>query len=322
MDNETIQLGGSKNNPANGGNSAGNSANNVPSDNSNSAGHPPQPTTPPNPIEKTPEAEKKIIKEAEKKGNILKVTKKEQYKTVSELMERSQSNSVYYTLLILSIFIVGTGLLLGNAPIVIGGMLVTPVLTPILVIALGITVGELRAVKDPIILITKSVFITIAASALLAFIFGAEGLEKVFISDIRTAILYFIVAGASGMAATFAWVRKQVADILPGISIAVSLVPPLSLVGIYLGFLDFETVRFYLLIFILNFIGILIGAIVVFSLLHFSKSGNELKHKIDELEKVKAYHKAEKKAQDVAKKMEQIKKNIEQADKLEKKNGA
>ncbi len=259
-----------------------------------------------------PNAQTQEVEKAIEKGNILNVSKADQFKTVSELFEKSQSNSVYYTLLILSIFIVATGLLLGNAPIVIGGMLVTPVLTPILVIGLSITVGELSFIKKPGILILKSLFLTIGISAVMTVLFGATEIQEVLVNDLRTAILYFIVATTSGVAATIAWVRKQVSDILPGISIAVSLVPPLSLVGIKLGMFDIEYARFYLIIFALNFLGILIGSFGVFTILKFQKSGWEIKKKIEETEQIDAKKEAEKKAEKAAGKMEQIKKNIDE----------
>ncbi len=268
-----------------------------------------------------PESKPIAVLKEEEQGNILKVTREEQYKTVSELFERAQPNSIYYSLLVLSVFIVVCGLLLNNSPIVIGGMLVTPVLTPILVIALGITVGELKSIKAPGILILKSILITILVSGALTLAFGIQEVPQILENSLRTALLYFIVASTSGMAATFAWVRKQVAEILPGISIAVSLVPPLSLIGIEMGALDFEAARFYLLIFVLNFVGILIGSIIVFSLLRFQRSGWEVKKKVKEGEEIQAYKEAEKKAEKIGKKMEQIKKNIEEVEKVEKEKG-
>ncbi|MFC1598313.1 hypothetical protein ACFL2M_02150, partial [Patescibacteria group bacterium] len=81
-------------------------------------------------------------KERKKKAKILQVTKADQYKSVEELFERSHKNSVYYTLLVLSALVIGSGLLLNNAAIVIGGMLIAPVLSPILIIALGFAVGD------------------------------------------------------------------------------------------------------------------------------------------------------------------------------------
>lgn len=216
------------------------------------------------------------------KAEILKVSKKEQYKTVDELFERSQSNSVYFTLLVLSIFIVASGLLLDNAPIVIGGMLVAPLLTPVLVIALGLAVGELSAIKNILTLFLQSILIIMGGSLLLALIFGFMERPMFFDNTIRTAVLYFIVALASGAAATFAWTRRETAEVLPGIAIAVSLLPPLSLVGIWLSVFNWEISRFYFLVFFFNLLGIIIGSLVVFTLLKFYKIEKRVQQKTDE----------------------------------------
>lgn len=261
----------------------------------------------------------KPASELEEKGKILEIKTKHKFKTVDELFEQSQPSSVYYTLLVLSIFIVTSGLLLNNAPIVIGGMLVTPLLTPILVISLSITAAEPKALKSPALLVLKSTVATILIAGILTLAFGVEEVEQVFVNDLRTAILYFIVASSAGVAATFAWVRKQVSDILPGVSIAVALVPPLCLIGINFGALDFEATRYYLLIYVLNLVGIVVGSLVIFSLLKFQKSGWELKRKLKEAEELKAYKEAKKKATEAKKKMDDVKRNVVHAVELEEK---
>lgn len=266
------------------------------------------------------EKKKKIedtVKKFEEKGKILNIKKKTKYKTVDELFEQSQPSSVYYTLLIISVFIITCGLLLENAPIVIGGMLVTPLLTPILVIALSIIVAEGKAVRRPLILLLKSTLITIAVAFGLTIIFGIQAINHFFVNDLRTAILYFIIAASSGVAATFAWVRKEVSDILPGVSIAVSLVPPISLIGISLGTFEFDNARFYLTIFLLNLIGIIVGSMVIFSLLRFQKAGWELKRKVQEVEEIEKIKKAKEQAKKTLEHMEQVKKNVATAIEME-----
>ncbi len=261
---------------------------------------------------------KEKSEEISEKNAILKIKSKEKYKTIDELFTQSQPSSIYYTLLILSVFIVTCGLLLQNAPIVIGGMLVTPILTPILVVSMAISVAEIRALRAPLYLILKSTLAVIAFSTVITLIFGVEQIEQVFVNDLRTAILYFIVAAASGVAATFAWVRKEVSDILPGVSIAVSLVPPLSLIGINLGTLQFDTARFYLIIYMLNLFGIIAGSLIIFSLLRFEKSRGVIVQKVKEFEEIEHYREAKEKAKKAMEQMEQIKKNVSQAIEMEK----
>ncbi|MFH1451127.1 MAG: DUF389 domain-containing protein [bacterium] len=213
----------------------------------------------------------------EENKNLLEISEREQYQTINELLAKSKPSTSYYTLLVLSAFIVACGLLLNNASIVIGGMLVTPVLTPVLVVALALSTGETGFLKNGILLlIIKSFLIVFAGSLIMAFIFGASKEHFLFENTIKTASLYFIVAVASGVAATLAWTRKEISEVLPGISIAVSLVVPTSLVGVSLASFNFEAVRFYFLVFVFNLLGIIMGSIIVFSLLKFYRAGERL----------------------------------------------
>ena len=213
-------------------------------------------------------------------GKILKVKRREQYRTVDELVKRSEPSQVYYTLLVLSSFIVASGLLLDNSTIVIGGMLITPVLAPILMVALGLAIGRPDLMRKVGMSIAKSFLVIIASSVLLTLLFGGTSGYYIFENTVRTAALYFVVALAAGVAATFAWTRKELAEVLPGIAIAVSLVPPLSLIGISLSSFDFGVARFSFLIFLLNMVGILGGSLVVFSLLKFYKNEKEIEKKV------------------------------------------
>lgn len=205
--------------------------------------------------------------------HLLEVTRSEQYETVEELFRKSRPGSIYYTLLFLSIAIIAPGILLGNIPVVIGGMLITPVLSPLFVVVLGLVTKNPKAVRGTIILLAKSFGIILGVSFVLALLFGVSGEANLLSNTLRDAALYFIIALASGIAATFGWTRKEIADVLPGIAIAVSLVPPLSLAGIWMSVLNVELVRFYGLVFFFNLIGILLGSFVVFSLLEFYKAG-------------------------------------------------
>jgi len=204
---------------------------------------------------------------------ILQVSRTAQYHTVEELFKRGHADSVYYTLLLLSAVIVATGLLINNATIVLGGMLVTPLLSPILIIALGMATGEMHAIHSSLFLVLKSISIVVGVSFALALLLGDRAFDlSVFGYAENLEILYFIVAFTSGIAATFAWAHKEVADILPGVAVAVSLVPPLSAIGISLRSFNGDVFQQAFVIFIFNFVGVILGSLVVFSLLKFQKT--------------------------------------------------
>lgn len=212
--------------------------------------------------------------------NGFKLLRREQYDTVDELMERSQPSFAYYLLLVLSALVIGSGILLGNSAIVIGGMVITPVLTPLICIALGIAVGQIALIRQVSLFLLKSFLIIVASGFVLAFLFGHPATGFVFENTTRTAVLYFIVALTSGAAASFAWTKKDISDILPGVAVSVSVVPPLSLVGIGLSALNPELTRFYFFVFLLNSFGIIIGGLIIFSLLKFHEAKEEIDREV------------------------------------------
>jgi uncharacterized hydrophobic protein (TIGR00271 family) len=214
------------------------------------------------------------------------IKNKDKYTAIAELIKDSQANANYFSLLILSAIIIAAGVLLANSAILIGGMLITPVLTPILLLALAIVTSNTEAVRRSSLLILKSITIIFLISMIASLLFGIPE-DKEFFSvallndSIRAAFLYFLVAFTSGIAATFAWIRKEISSLLPGISIAISLVPPIALVGIWLGQGDIFMARFFLVIFLFNLVGIIMSSMIVFSVLHFYKTNDKINEEIE-----------------------------------------
>jgi len=230
----------------------------------------------------TTEKKKTIIDE------IFNVKNTDLYRAVNDLIDEGNPNGTYYTLLIISSIIIAAGNLLANSAILIGGMLVTPVLTPVLIIALAITVGKPNLLRRTAILIAKSVGIIMGVSLIAGLLFPVPNNAAffdvpLFNDSLQAGFLYFIVAFMSGLAATLSWVRKNEAHILPGISIAVSLVPPVSLSAILLASGNFVEMRFFMLIFLFNIVGVIMGSLIVFSLLKVYRSGAMITKKVDTL---------------------------------------
>ncbi len=159
-------------------------------------------------------------------------------------------------------------------------MLVTPMLTPILSLSLGVAVGETPLLKRSFRITLKSLLIIILIAIFLSFIFKVnfgdnKVLNQIISGSSKVPVLYMIVALISGAIGTFAWVHPKISEALPGVAIAVSIIPPLSALGIGIGVFSSELMRTSLLIFILNFLGIFLGSLVSFSLMSFYKAKKE-----------------------------------------------
>lgn len=202
---------------------------------------------------------------------VIPMSQSDRYRTAGELIEKSRPSDMFYVMLILSSVIVAGGILTNSIAIIIGGMLVTPLLTPILVVALALTTGEVSLMKNTLGLLFKSIAAIAGGSLVLGLLFGADVQFPIVTNTMTATFLYFIIAVASGIAVTYAWVRKEVNEVLPGIAIVVSLVPPLSWVGVGISRGEFDIALTFAIIFILNFIGVVLGSLIIFSLSQFNR---------------------------------------------------
>jgi uncharacterized membrane protein len=91
-------------------------------------------------------------------------------------------------------------------------------------------------------------------------------------SRISPRVIDLIAALASGAAGAFCLSREDVADSLPGVAIAISLVPPLCVVGLSLSAGEWGAARGALLLFITNMLAILLAGGGVFAVLGLPRS--------------------------------------------------
>ena len=84
-------------------------------------------------------------------------------------------------------------------------------------------------------------------------------------------LLDLLAALATDLAGAFALSRQDVSDTLPGVAIAVSLVPPLANVGILLALGQPALASGSLLLFLTNYVAILITGALVFVLMGFRR---------------------------------------------------
>lgn len=202
----------------------------------------------------------------------LKITKRDQVKVVGELIENSRLTPSFYLMLSLSSIIVSLGLLVGNAAVIIGGMLITPLLTPFLALSLGLVISDKRLILRSLKISCKASLIVIVISLIVSFLFPANELNGEIYLRLVSNIPYFLIAFTAGLAATFAWTKKDMSAILPGVAVTVSVLPPLSVIGIGISKMSINVIRGSLVSFLLNLLGIILGSMVIFSLLSFHKA--------------------------------------------------
>lgn len=175
----------------------------------------------------------------------------------------------FFILIILAAVIASMGLMQGSEAVIIGAMLVAPLMSPILAIAMGMVIADLRAVWTAAEATVKGVTLAIVVGAVMALISPINEPTLGILSRTKPNILDLIVALASGAAAGYAIARKEVAAALPGVAIAAALVPPLCVIGYGIGTSQLVVASGALLLFITNLVAIVFSAAIIFLALGF-----------------------------------------------------
>ena len=183
--------------------------------------------------------------------------------------ERIGKVTAWWVMLLLSVAIATFGIILDSTAVVIGAMLIAPLMTPILGTAAGIVNAWQGRIVSSMTLVTAGV----AASIGLAFIIG-QWVPVIVPLDVNTQVtsrispnvVDMLIALAAGAAGAYANVDKRVSASIAGVAIAVALVPPLGVVGLNLqaGLIGDALGAF--LLFLTNFVSIVLAATGVFFL--------------------------------------------------------
>jgi uncharacterized hydrophobic protein (TIGR00271 family) len=176
----------------------------------------------------------------------------------------------FFTLLILATIIATAGILSDSTATVIGAMIVAPLMTPIMATAAAMIMGDMRRALDRLLLVAGGVCTVIFLAGLWGVAYGGVisfGENTQITARIAPRLIDLIAALASGAAGAFCMSREDIADSLPGVAIAISLVPPLCVAGISLAVGEWSAASGALLLFVTNFLSILLAGGAVLGIL-------------------------------------------------------
>lgn len=213
------------------------------------------------------------------------LTETEKSDAVERLIGQSTPNQDFFFMMLLAVLMASFGILIGSITVLIGSMLIAPLLYPFLSLSLGITISDYNLISRSLKTILKAMVLVIAASFLVTILFSGGKINTEIIQTLQPSYLFMGVAIIAGFAATFATVKPKLNETLPGIVIAVALIPPLALMGIGGAQWDWEFVSNSLVLFLLNAIGIVFASMVTFSLMRFYPKRAVAKETIKEEEK-------------------------------------
>jgi len=168
------------------------------------------------------------------------------------------------------------GLLKNNIVLLIGGMLVAPLLSPVLAISLAIIILNGRVAWRSIKVFLITTILSVSVSMIFGLIFPFRTNEIELMQKIGANGFDIFIAAMAGAAASLTWAKKNLINNLAGVAITVTLVPPLVIAGFGLAALDYNIFIGATKTYLFNVGGIIAGSLIIFTVLKFHGAGKKV----------------------------------------------
>lgn len=211
-------------------------------------------------------------------------TEKEDYQAISASIDRGVAfRGTNLWILIFAIFVASLGLNVNSTAVIIGAMLISPLMGPIMGLGLGMAVNDLPLLKKALYNYFFAAGVSLTTSTIYFIISPVNNAHSELLARTAPNIYDVLIALFGGLAGILATSSKQKGNVIPGVAIATALMPPLCTAGYGLATmqLSFFIGAFYL--FIINTVFIALATFITVRLLKFP-----LKHTLDPKEETKA----------------------------------
>lgn len=185
-------------------------------------------------------------------------------------------------ILICSIFVASVGLNANSTAVVIGAMLISPLMGPILGIGLSISINDIDTLRKSLINLAVMIVLSLLTAFLFFYIFPLSEDTSELLGRVKPDIRDVLIAFFGGLALIIARTKKgTIASVIFGVAIATALMPPLCTAGYGLAIGNWEYFGGAMYLFTINTIFIALATFVVLKVLRFPmlKYANSAKRK-------------------------------------------
>ncbi|MFN3523685.1 MAG: DUF389 domain-containing protein [Phenylobacterium sp.] len=186
-------------------------------------------------------------------------TEHERRRIEAEVQEAGRISNAYLLLLTCACGIAALGLLQSSAAVVIGAMLISPLMGPIMAMGLALARFDPPSVRTAAGTLALGSAGAIAASALIVWLSPLKDVTPEILARTRPTLLDLIVAVLSGVVGAYVTITRRGA-VIAGVAIATALMPPLAVVGYGLATWSAPVAGGAMLLFLTNVVAI-VGAV-------------------------------------------------------------
>ncbi len=196
----------------------------------------------------------------------------EKDKIIENIKDDSNFSSARFWTLVFAIGLASVGLNVNSIPVIIGAMLISPIMGPIVSMGLSLAINDWNLMRRSLRNFLILTIISISVSALYFLISPITNAQSELLARIQPTIFDVLIAVFGGMVGFIGLSRNtRYNNIIPGVAIATALIPPLCTVGY--GIASFQPKfiigAFYL--FLINCIFICLSSLFIAKFLELPK---------------------------------------------------
>ncbi|SNE76770.1 membrane protein [Streptococcus pneumoniae] len=147
---------------------------------------------------------------------------------IYEELELSRSD---LAILLCAMLIASIGLNMDSTPVIIGAMLISPLMTPILGVGLSLAIFDFKLLRKSFKILAIQILASLIASTLYFYLSPISYASSEIVARTSPTIWDVLIAFVGGIAGIIGARKKETNNIVPGVAIATALMPPLCTVG-------------------------------------------------------------------------------------------
>lgn len=181
---------------------------------------------------------------------------------LGEISAESGWTGRYVFLILISAAISMLGLLMPSVAVLIGAMLLSPLMTPIIGLGFGIATLDFQEIRRAATALVLGSAIAILLSVVMVALSPVQTITSEIAGRTRPTLFDLLVALLSAIAGAYALIRGRGGTVV-GVAIAIALMPPLAVVGFGLATWNWTVFSGSLLLFLTNAVTIALTAALV-----------------------------------------------------------
>ncbi|MEZ4103829.1 MAG: TIGR00341 family protein [Candidatus Paceibacterota bacterium] len=190
---------------------------------------------------------------------------------IENIKDDADFSSARFWTLVFAIGLASIGLNINSIPVIIGAMLISPLMGPIVSIGLALSINDWGLMRRSFRNLLTLVIISIVISSIYFAISPISNAQSELLARTQPTIFDVLIAIFGGIAGFIGVSRVKQSNVIPGVAIATALMPPLCTVGYGLGTLQPKFIFGALYLFLINSIFICLSALLVAKYLNLPK---------------------------------------------------